>query len=100
MAFNRKILDAVLPFPENDFLVEHDIWIAAIAFLYFKSNVLRKPLIYYRRHGNNVSDGGFTKGYSAKVKIQKRAYRIMKLLQAYPRVSKVKSCKYDSKQYQ
>lgn len=101
MAFNRKILDASLPFPENDFLVEHDIWIAAVAFLYFKSNVLREPLIYYRRHGNNVSDGGFTKGYSAKVKIQKRAYRILKLLQAYPRVNKVKSRRYDlQKQYQ
>lgn len=90
MAFNRKILDAVLPFPENDFLVEHDIWIAAVAFLYFKSKVLKEPLIYYRRHGNNISDGGFTKGYSAKIKIKKRAYRILKLLQAYPHVSKVK----------
>ena len=90
MAFNRKILDAIVPFPKNDFLVEHDIWIAAVAFLYFKAKVLREQLIYYRRHGNNVSDGGFTKGYSMNIKIQKRVYRLFKLLQVYPRIFNVK----------
>nr|WP_296099752.1 glycosyltransferase family 2 protein [uncultured Mediterraneibacter sp.] len=92
MAFNRKVMDVVLPFPKNDFLVEHDIWIAAVAFLYFKAEVLRIPLIYYRRHGNNVSDGGFTKGYSAKVKLEKRGYRLLKLLKAYPRVHRANRC--------
>ena len=29
MAFNRKVLEASLPFLDNDFLVEHDIWLAA-----------------------------------------------------------------------
>lgn len=90
MAFNRRILDAALPFPSNDFLIEHDIWLAAVSFLYFKVKLIDKPLIYYRRHGKNISDGGFTDGYSLKIKIEKRAYRILKLLQAYPRVKRTK----------
>lgn len=90
MAFNRRLLDAALPFPSNDFLVEHDIWLAAIGFLYFKVKLIDKPLIYYRRHGKNVSDGGFTDGYSLKTKVKKRGYRALKLLQAYPRVKKIK----------
>lgn len=88
MAFNRKLLNAALPFPQNDFLVEHDIWLAAVAFLYFKAVVLEKPLIYYRRHGGNVSDGGFAAGYPLKVKIEKRAYRLWKLMQIFPKIVK------------
>lgn len=90
MAFDRKVLEASLPFPGNDFLVEHDIWIAAIAFLYFKTALVKEPLIYYRRHGKNVSSGGFSEGYSAKVKIEKRLYRLLKLAQAYPKVVEIK----------
>lgn len=86
MAFDRKVLDASLPFPKNDFLVEHDIWIAAVGFLYFKAALINEPLIYYRRHGKNVSGGGFTEGYSLKVKIEKRAYRLLKLLEIYPKI--------------
>lgn len=51
MAFNRQVLEASLPFPDNDFLVEHDIWLAAVAFAYFKVSLIDEPLIYYRRHG-------------------------------------------------
>lgn len=90
MAFKRSVLDASLPFPKNDFLVEHDIWLAAVAFLYFNSKLIYKPLIYYRRHGNNVSEGGFTEGYSLKIKAKKRIYRLVKLFQALPKVVIVK----------
>ncbi len=56
MAFNRKILDASLPFPEG--LAMHDWWIALIA-LKKKFNVvlLNKPLIKWRRHGGTVTGG-------------------------------------------
>ena len=56
MAFDRKVLDASLPFPEG--LAMHDWWIALIA-LKKKFNVilLRKPLIKWRRHGENVTGG-------------------------------------------
>lgn len=90
MAFRRSVLNASIPFPKNDFLVEHDIWIAAVAFLYFKSKLIENPLIYYRRHGNNVSEGGFTKGYSTFIKLKKRIYRLVKLIQIYPKVINIK----------
>lgn len=76
MAFNRNILEVSLPFPKNDFLIEHDIWLPAIAFAYFKVIQIPDKLIYYRRHGNNASSGGFNKGYSLQVKLKKRLYRL------------------------
>ncbi|WP_083579640.1 glycosyltransferase family 2 protein [Fibrobacter sp. UWR3] len=91
MAFRRNVLEASLPFPENDFLVEHDIWLAAVAFLYFKSELIADSLIYYRRHGKNASEGGFTKGSSLKVKIQKRIYRLYHLLAIRKKVKKIMS---------
>ena len=80
MAFNRKVLNAILPFPEKDSLVEHDIWIAAVAFSFFKVKQIDEPLIYYRRHNCNASSGGFTKGYSMPNKLYRRIYRIRQLL--------------------
>lgn len=80
MAFDRTLLNKALPFPKNDALVEHDIWIAAVGLLYFKTELLREQLILYRRHGNNVSDGGFEKGYSFFNKIYRRIYRLVCLL--------------------
>jgi len=80
MAFNRRVLETALPFPENGFLIEHDIWLAAVAFAFFKVKQLDAILIYYRRHGGNASSGGFTKGYSPIIKIKKRVYRIVCLM--------------------
>lgn len=79
IAFNRKVLEASLPFPLRDDLVEHDIWLVAVAYKYFNVKLIREPLIYYRRHGNNVSDGGFEKGYSLFNKIYRRIYRLEQL---------------------
>lgn len=90
MAFKRSVAEAALPFPKNDFLVEHDIWLAAVAFLYFNVKQLEEPLIYYRRHDNNASSGGFTKGYSWHVKIQKRIYRFIHLIRISIKVKKIK----------
>ncbi len=52
MTFNRKILEIVLPFPSN--IAMHDSWIGLNAALRGNYFLLRKPLIYYRRHGNNT----------------------------------------------
>ena len=79
LAFNKKVLKASLPFPIRDDLVEHDIWLVAVAYKYFKVELINEPLIYYRRHGKNVSDGGFDKGYSLTNKIYRRIYRLKEL---------------------
>lgn len=79
-AFNRKVLEAALPFPTNYELLEHDIWIVAIAFAFFNVSLLREPLIMYRRHGSNVSDGGFKTGTSITRMAAKRFYRLVSLV--------------------
>lgn len=88
MAFNRNVLNAALPFPADETLVEHDIWIAAVGWLYFKTILLKLPLILYRRHGNNVSDGGFEKGYSIINKVYRRIYRLYYLLKIRKRITR------------
>lgn len=52
MAFNRKILDYVLPFPDN--IAMHDSWIGLNATLTGSCYFLNQPLMLYRRHGKNT----------------------------------------------
>lgn len=56
MAFNRKILEAVMPFPDQ--LPMHDWWIGLVACAIGKTSYNSKPFILYRRHTFNVSSTG------------------------------------------
>jgi len=58
MAFQKKVLKKILPFPSNTSLCPHDLWISLIAEYYYTTHVINEPLILYRRHGKNVSTGG------------------------------------------
>lgn len=89
MAFRRNVLETSMPFPKRDDLVEHDIWIAAVAFKYFKYSLVKEPLIYYRRHGKNASEGGFTNGYSFANKILRRIYRLYCLYMIRKKVNNI-----------
>lgn len=80
MAFDKKMLEAILPFPKKYDLVEHDIWIATVGMRYFNVDLINEPLIYYKRHDNNSSDGGFSKGYPLINKINRRIYRYFEIL--------------------
>ena len=82
MAFGRSVLEMALPFPPNTDLVEHDTWLASISELYFNCKKYDEPLLLYRRHGSNTSDGGWGKGYSLYNKVYRRIYRLTYLLQA------------------
>lgn len=80
MAFNKKVLKAVIPFPKRDDLVEHDLWIAAVSEKYFKVKLINEPLILYKRHNNNTSDAGFGKGNNIIIKIYRRIYRYLQII--------------------
>jgi len=67
MAFNRKILEKVLPFPKD--IPMHDWWIGLIAEVYGKTFFIKDKLISYRRHGNNISYAGEKSKYSFYRKI-------------------------------
>lgn len=53
MAFDKKILNASLPFPKN--IAMHDIWIGLISELLGKPIFIQEKLISYRRHTENFS---------------------------------------------
>lgn len=53
MAFRKKLLPYILPFPKEPLM--HDIWIGLMALKYGKISLIRKPLLLYRRHGKNAS---------------------------------------------
>lgn len=53
MAFRRDICDAILPFPDN--LPMHDQWIGIIGSRVGRAVYVDRPLILWRRHGNNAS---------------------------------------------
>ncbi|MFQ6792060.1 MAG: glycosyltransferase family 2 protein [Thomasclavelia sp.] len=85
MAFKKEVLNVALPFPKKYNLVEHDIWLALIGMCFFNFDLIHEPLIYYRRHMNNVSNGGFEKGYPLLNKLYRRLYRAFCLLLVYMR---------------
>lgn len=56
IAFERKLLDYVLPFPNR--IPMHDSWIGINALWFCKVILIEKPLIQYRRHDKNVTGNG------------------------------------------
>lgn len=58
MAFRRELCGKILPFPQN--LPMHDQWIGLIAEKTGKVCLVEKPLILYRRHGDNMTGGNTT----------------------------------------
>lgn len=54
MVFKRELLDYILPFPKD--IPMHDQYIGLVSECIGKNVLLKKPLIYYRRHGENVSN--------------------------------------------
>lgn len=53
LAFNRKILKNILPFPKK--IAMHDIWIGLVSEMIGKPYFLDEKLFLYRRHENNVT---------------------------------------------
>jgi glycosyltransferase involved in cell wall biosynthesis len=77
MAFRRSALAVALPFPKN--IPMHDIWLGFVFELFCKVKFLDMQLIYYRRHGNNVSVAGEKSSYRFLTKLKWR-YLILKNL--------------------
>jgi hypothetical protein len=78
MAFNRKVLEKSLPFPSN--IPMHDIWIGNIAAFNFKLSFIPEKLIYYRRHGDNLSSASESSRYGVSQQINFRLKIIKELI--------------------
>jgi len=81
MAFRRIILKKALPFPNNTTLCPHDFWIALISEFYYKTHVIKEPLLLYRRHGENISAHKSSTPFIFK--IQFRIYSFFKVLSRF-----------------
>lgn len=81
LAFNKSILKGLYPFPENKKLIPHDLWIGMYGMLFYKVKWTNIPLIKYRRHSSNVSDGGFEVSKLSLInKFKLRAILILNLI--------------------
>ncbi len=78
MAFNRRILDIALPFPDN--LPMHDMWIGMIGELYGKTYFCDQKLIKYRRHENSASPTCRPNPYTIKNKISFRLNLLLRII--------------------
>ena len=74
MAVRRSALKRILPIPDNIWI--HDQWIGLLAEQLGKVVFIEEPLIYYRRHGGNVTE--LTHG-SITSMIKKRYHMIMEI---------------------
>jgi len=81
MAFRRIILKKVLPFPNKTQLCPHDFWIALISEFYYKTHVIKEPLLLYRRHSENTSS--HTSETSLIFKIHFRIYSLFKVISRF-----------------
>ena len=54
MAFKREIVNSILPFPPN--IPNHDLWIGAVADLFYKPYFIPQILGLHRRHNSNASN--------------------------------------------
>ena len=78
MAFKRRIIDRVLPFPPYG--VAQDWWLACYGNMYFKMAYINEPLMLYRRHETTVSATGGNSQHSIKDRIEIRLIFIYQLI--------------------
>lgn len=80
MAFRRELLLDILPFPRHHKLITHDSWITLVGELFHRTYVLRSPYILYRRHGGNLSGGGWQSNNTLYQRMMIRLYAALCLL--------------------
>ena len=54
MLLKKRVLDKVLPIPENK-EIGHDLWVGLISEKYYKVKFINEKLLYFRRHSSNIT---------------------------------------------
>nr|WP_321266213.1 glycosyltransferase family 2 protein [uncultured Sulfurimonas sp.] len=70
MMFKKELLKHILPFPNN--ITYHDFWIAFVASTYGTITYTQEPMIFYRKHDEQVT---FSKKQTHKNYLQKLQYK-------------------------
>lgn len=79
MAFKREVLNRALPFPKHQKYCAHDYWLTIVGEAFYKVILEDKPLLLYRRHGQNASSGGESSKNSLIRKVIVRIYCMQNL---------------------
>lgn len=94
MAFNRTVLDKILPFPNElhsatRFLIYQDVWIGLMANSTCRVAFLPNKLSAFRRHGRNASptDSDLKSPQTLMQKIQGRSLLAIALLKRLSKIS-------------
>lgn len=77
--FKRRVLKKSLPFPSKHNFLPHDLWLALVGETFFSVVYLKEPLVLYRRHSKNISDGGEQSSNNLFVKIKIRIYSVLNI---------------------
>ncbi len=78
LAFNKKVLDKVLPIPEK--VCIHDLWIGLVSNKIGKIKYIDEPLIYHRFWSKNTSNYGKKSPNTILVKLKYRFWNYYQIL--------------------
>jgi len=90
MAFDRKVLDAALPFPQG--IPMHDWWIGLVGEWVGKCIFIQEPLTLYRRHGGNASPAAEKSSASIATKLRWRYCLVKGLIQKRKQLRRISLC--------
>ena len=85
MAFQSDLIKYIMPFPKG--IPMHDVWIGLMAEYFGKVKYIDTPLIYYRKHQNNLSETGVK---SSKRLSEKLVIRIKLFICLVVRIGRLK----------
>jgi glycosyltransferase involved in cell wall biosynthesis len=81
MAFKRKLMPVILPFPPN--IPNHDLWIGVVADLFYKPYFIPQVLGMHRRHNSNASN---TFDIKVKISFWKKVNKRILIFRNLPRL--------------
>lgn len=79
-ALHRRVLHLALPFPANHRFCTHDNWLFLCAQARYRVQIIRQPLMLYRRHGDTSTTGALNAHKSLLFRIRYRLYLAWHLL--------------------
>lgn len=80
MAFNRVVLEKLLPFPKRAKYCAYDYWLTLVGECSYNVGLIDEELILYRRHDSNASPAGNKSPNSLVNKVSVRIYSFIRLM--------------------
>lgn len=85
MGFSSEAMNLILPFPKR--ILWHDMWIGLMLQVFYKPRLVSTPLLYYRRHGANLSTASDKSMFSVQFKVYYRCVMLIEVMKRMVRFS-------------